>query len=108
MCNISHLWEGTICIVLQVHGIMVQNENFDHEFLDFDMEENGESKATTIKVGDNFAIVVDELENGDPFFVILCDHALHQCEATFQNEWGNIWYKGDMLLGGIWYHCILG
>jgi hypothetical protein len=31
---------------------------------------------------------------------------LHQCEATFQDEWGNTWYKGDMLLGGIWYHHI--
>jgi hypothetical protein len=66
------------------------------------MEEDGESKVAKIKVGDNFVIVVDELENVDPFFVILCDHDLHQCEATFQDEWGNIWYKGDMLLGGIW------
>jgi hypothetical protein len=40
--------------------------------------------------------------------MILCDHVLHQCKATFQDEWGNAWYEGDMLLGGIWYHCILG
>jgi hypothetical protein len=56
---------------------MVQSENFDHEFSNFDMEEDGESKATKIEVGDNFTIVANKLENGDPFFVILCDHALH-------------------------------
>jgi hypothetical protein len=58
-------------------------------------------------VGDNF-VVVDEFENGDSFFVIFCDHALHWCEATFQDEWGNTWYEGDMLLGGILYHRIQG
>ncbi len=94
MCKISHIWEGTICIVLQAHWIMVQNEDSDHEFSDFDMEEDGESKVAKIEVG-------DELENGDPFFVILGDHSLHQCKETFQDEWGNTWNEGDMLLGGI-------
>jgi hypothetical protein len=91
---------------------MAQNEDFDHEFLDSNMEEGGEFKVAKIEGGNNFVVVVvvvvDELENGDPFFVIFCDHALHRCEATFQDEWGNTWYEGDMLLGGILYHCILG
>jgi hypothetical protein len=38
--------------------------------------------ARQIEVDDNF-VVANKLENGDPFFVILCDHALHQCKATF-------------------------
>ncbi len=76
MCKIFHLWDGIICIILQAHGIMAQNEDFDHEFLDSNMEEGGEFKVTKIEVGDNF-VVVDEFENGDSFFVIFCDHALH-------------------------------
>jgi hypothetical protein len=85
---------------------MVQNENFDHEFSNSNMEKDGESKATKIEMGDNFVVVANELENGDPFFMILCDHVLHRCEATFQDEWGNTCYEGDILLGGIWYHRI--
>jgi hypothetical protein len=36
--------------------------NFDNE--DF------ENEATKVEVGDNFAVILDELENGDPFYVI--------------------------------------
>jgi hypothetical protein len=35
--------EGTICIILHARGIMAQNEDFDHEFFNFDMED-GESE----------------------------------------------------------------
>jgi hypothetical protein len=38
------------------HG---SNEDSNHEFSDFDMEEDGESKVTKIEVGNNFAVVVD-------------------------------------------------
>jgi hypothetical protein len=34
----------------------------------------------------------------------LCDKALHYCEATFEDGWGNKWFKSDMVLGGILYH----
>ncbi len=87
---------------------MAQNDDFEHEFSDSDMEENGESKVAKNEVGDNFVVVANKLENGDPFFVILCDHVLHWCKATFQDEWGNTWYESDMLLSGIWYHRIPG
>jgi hypothetical protein len=56
---------------------MAQNDDFEHEFSDSDMEENGESKVAKNEVGDNFVVVANKLENGDPFFVILCDHVLH-------------------------------
>jgi hypothetical protein len=32
-----------------------------------------ESEVTKVEVGDNFVIISNELENGDPFYVILCD-----------------------------------
>jgi hypothetical protein len=67
-----------------------------------------ESKATKVEIGDNFAIIFDELENSDPFYVVICNKPLHRCEKTFDHEWGNIWYKGDMVLGGIWYYRVQG
>jgi hypothetical protein len=69
-------------------------------------DEGFESEATKVEVGDNFAIISDELENGDPFYVILCDWVLHECEATFENDWGNTWYVGEMFLSSLWYHHI--
>jgi len=41
-----------------------------------------------------------------PFFVVLCDKALHYYETMFEDGWGNKWYEGDMLLGGIWYQHV--
>jgi hypothetical protein len=38
------------------------------------MDEDIESEATKVKVGGNFAVISNELENGDPFYVILCDN----------------------------------
>ncbi len=38
------------------------------------MDEYIESETTKVKVGDNFAVISNELENGDPFYVILCDN----------------------------------
>jgi hypothetical protein len=52
----------------------------------FDMDEDIENEATKVEVGDNFAVISDELQNGDPFYVILCDKPLHQCEATFEDN----------------------
>jgi hypothetical protein len=36
-------------------------------------DEGFESEVAKVEVGDNFVIISNELENGDPFYVILCD-----------------------------------
>jgi hypothetical protein len=41
------------------------------------MDEDIENEVAKVEVGDNFAIISNELENGDPFYVILCDKPLH-------------------------------
>jgi hypothetical protein len=46
----------------------------------------------------------DELEHGDPFYVVLCNNLLHRCEQTFEDVWGNTWYEGKMILRGVWYY----
>lgn len=44
-----------------------------------DFKDNNETKATKVEVGDNYVVVANELENGDPFFVILCNKPLNRC-----------------------------
>jgi hypothetical protein len=87
---------------------MANMKNYGLESKNFDTDDNIESEATKAKVGDNFVVIAKEWENGNPFFVILCDKALHHCEATFKDGWGNKWYNSHMLPGGIWYHHMLG
>lgn len=83
-------------------------EDGSSESEEFDANEDNETKATKVEVGGNFVVIVGEMENGDPFFVILWNKPLHQCEVTFTNGWGNMWYEGDMFLGGFWYQCLQG
>ncbi len=42
------------------------------------MDEDIKSE-TKVEVGDNFVVISYEFENGDPFYVILCDKPLHRC-----------------------------
>jgi hypothetical protein len=52
-------------------------EGRDVDFDNFEIDnEDFESEATKVEVGDNFAVILDGLENEDPFYVILCDKAL--------------------------------
>jgi hypothetical protein len=44
-----------------------------------DSKDNNETKAAKVEVGDNYVVVANELENGDPFFVVLCNKPLHRC-----------------------------
>ncbi len=81
---------------------MVDMEDYGSKLENFDTNDDIQSKVVKVEVGDNFAIIAGELENGNLFFVVLCDKALHCCEAMFEDGWGNKWYEGNMLLGGIW------
>jgi hypothetical protein len=76
----------------------------DFEYIELEFEGGSRYEAAKIEIGDNF---VDELENGDLFFVVFCNKLLHQCDVTFNNDWGNTWYLRDMILGSLWYKCNL-
>lgn len=30
------------------------------------------------------------------------------CEETFEDDWGNTWYEGKMMLEGVWYYRVVG
>jgi hypothetical protein len=87
---------------------MADMEDYGSESKNSNTNDKIESEVAKVKVGDNFVVIVEEWENGNPFFVVLCDKALHHYEATFKDGWGNKWYKSDMLPSGIWYHHMLG
>jgi len=80
------------------------NPNFDDSNTN---DEGFKNETTKVEAGDNFVVIYNELENGDPFYVILCDQALHECEAIFEDDWGNTWYAGEMFLCNVWYHHVL-
>jgi hypothetical protein len=63
---------------------MFEVDGLDINCVNFDIEEYVESKTTKIEVGDNFAIVANELENGDPFYLILCNKPLPYYLITFK------------------------
>jgi hypothetical protein len=47
---------------------------------------NLEFEVAKVEMGDNFVVIFDELENGDPFFVIICNKPLHRCQETFEDD----------------------
>ncbi len=60
------------------------------EALNFDSDAKNdgdlEIEVAKVELGDNFAIISNDLENGDLFFVVLCNKPLHMCEQTFEND----------------------
>lgn len=56
-----------------------------------------------MEIGEYFAVIAEELENGDPFYVVLFDIPLYTCNSTFEDEWENTWFRRDMKLIGIYY-----
>jgi hypothetical protein len=45
------------------------SENHDYD----DSKDDNETKVAKIEVGDNYVVVANELENGDPLFDVLCN-----------------------------------
>jgi hypothetical protein len=39
-----------------------------------------EFEATRVELGDIIVVISNDLENGDPFFVVFCNKPLHMCE----------------------------
>jgi hypothetical protein len=56
-----------------------------------------------VEVDDNYAVVAKELEEGDPFYIVLCNQLVYQYPATFTNGWNNTFLVREMVLGGHWY-----
>jgi hypothetical protein len=88
---------------LQAQNLMVQSNNLGgpNSGSDSNGDEDWKNETTKVEIG-NYVVIVEELENDDPFYFVFCDKPLHRCEIIFTHGWGNTWYQGDMILGGIW------
>ncbi len=88
------------------HNVMnaIEPSNWDAKSRDDDHDV--ESQVTRVEFSDNFVVISNELEYMDPFYVIFCTKPLHTCEETFEDDQGNTWYKGKMMLKGVRYYKV--
>ncbi len=95
-------------IVFNVQAQIMINE-MNASNIDF---ENGddcdlEYEIRKVKVGNNFVVIANELENNDPFYLVICNKPLY-AKKTFDVDQGNTQYEGDMIIGGIRYYKMEG
>ncbi len=55
-----------------VEGANLELEDGDDNDMEFE--------ATNVEISDNVVVIADELENGDPFYILLCNRPLHRCQ----------------------------
>ncbi len=83
---------------------MVQNQEAK---IDYEKDSNSnvdyETQATKVEIGDNYTIVAKELEEGDPFYIVLFNQPIYHCPSTFSDGWNNTFLAREMVLGGHWY-----
>jgi hypothetical protein len=76
---------------------MVQNEKVKVDYEeDSNCNVDCETKAAKVEVGDNYAIVAKESEEGDPFYIVMCNQPVYKFPTRFRNGWNNKFFgKGD-------------
>lgn len=86
---------------VQVKDIMVQNQEIRDDLNnDIDSNVDYEYEVTKVEVGDNYVIIVKELDEGDPFYIIFCNQPMDHCPTTLTYGWNNTFSNGGMILGG--------
>jgi hypothetical protein len=72
---------------------MVQNQKVkvDSE-KDLNSNVDCETEAAKVEVGDNYIVFTKELEEGDPFYIVMCNQPVYQCLATFIDGWNNMFF----------------
>lgn len=76
---------------VQVRNIMVQSQEIRDD-LNNDVDSNVDCgyEVTKVEVGDNYVIIVNELKEGDPFYIILYNQPMDHCPTTLTYGWNNI------------------
>lgn len=71
---------------------------------DEEIENNtsGEWIIYGVYVGENIAIIIDS-ETNEQFWLLLVDKVVHSVEESFEDQWGNSYVEGDIVLRGYWY-----
>ena len=85
-------------------GVHDGQEEFADDLIDEAEDEvDLDSEAQRVEVGDTYVVYTDRPENGDRFFLVLCDMPVHSNNATFTDGWGCKWPKDTMLISGTYY-----
>ncbi len=65
---------------VQVRDIMVQNQEIrDDPDSDVNCDVDYEYEVTKVEVGDNYVIIVKELDEGDSFYIIFYNQPMDHC-----------------------------
>ena len=77
---------------------------FDDDLIDEGEDETDlDNEAQRVETGDTYVVYTDTPENGDRFFLVLCDMPVHNNTATFTDGWGCTWPTDTMLISGTYY-----
>jgi hypothetical protein len=49
---------------------------------------------TKVEVGENYVIIVKELNEGDPFYIIFYNQPMDNCPTTLTYGWNNTFSNG--------------
>lgn len=47
------------------------------------------AKGEKVELGFNFAVILQEIEKNDPFYIVICDRLQFRNPFAFTNDWGN-------------------
>jgi len=64
--------------------------------------DGGKAIADNVSIGDNI-VVPCESDNGEGFWLLLCDKPKHVVKDTFTDAYKNTYYEGDEVIGGCYY-----
>ena len=63
-----------------------------------------EARAAKLEVGDHFAVLANEGENGPEFWILQCIETLHAVEEEMKEDsWGQKVYQGEQIVIGTYY-----
>jgi hypothetical protein len=65
----------------------------------------GEAIADLVIIGDNMAVPC-ESNNGETFWLLLCDKPKHVVRHTFKDSYGNTYYEGDEVIRRRYYDLL--
>jgi hypothetical protein len=76
-----------------------------HETLEDEEDEDSlmAAKGEKVELGFNFAVISQEIEKNDPFYIVICNRPQFRNPYAFTDDRGNQWCEGDVLIKGSYY-----
>jgi hypothetical protein len=93
----------------RLHRLQPQNTREVREMMydseeEFHSESRFEQICEDVQVGENVAVPTDLAH--EPFWIVLCDRAIHIVQESFTDAWDNSFVVGDVVIRGYYYECM--